>query len=63
MHQVYESQETEAIILIYASNVFNALNQEAALCNIQHLTYHLTASVVIASQWNMHSSALVMDTH
>ena len=34
MHRVYESPETEAVILFDASNVFNSLNREAALRNI-----------------------------
>ena len=35
MRQVYESQQTEAVILVDASNAFNSLNREAALRNIQ----------------------------
>ena len=34
---LYESDETEAILLIDASNVFNSLNRQAALHNIQRL--------------------------
>ena len=37
MHRVYESRETEAILLVDASNAFNSLTHRAALRNIQHL--------------------------
>ena len=37
MQQVYESPETEAVILIDVSNMFSSLNREAALRNIQQL--------------------------
>ena len=34
---MFEDDSTEAVILIDASNAFNALNRKAALHNIQHL--------------------------
>ena len=34
MRQPYSSPELEAVILVDASNVFNSLNQQAALFNI-----------------------------
>ena len=37
MKQIYESDETDAVILIDASNAFNSLNRMAALHNIQIL--------------------------
>ena len=37
MHQAYESQQTEAVILVDASNAFNSLNHDTALRNIQQL--------------------------
>ena len=37
MRQISESPETEAVILVDASNAFNSLNREAALLNIQQL--------------------------
>ena len=37
MRQVFESSETEAIILVDATNAFNSLNRQTALRNIQHL--------------------------
>ena len=36
MRQVFESSETEAIILVDATNAFNSLNRQAALRNIRH---------------------------
>ena len=35
--QVFESSETEAIILVDATNAFNSLNRQVALRNIRHL--------------------------
>ena len=37
MHQVFESSETEAVILVDATNAFNSLNRQVALLNIRHL--------------------------
>ena len=37
MHRVYESTETEAIILVDAANAFNSLNRQVALQNIRQL--------------------------
>ena len=37
MRQVLESSETEAIILVDATNAFNCLNRQTALRNIRHL--------------------------
>ena len=37
MRQVFESSETEAVIIVDATNAFNLLKQEAALRNIHHL--------------------------
>ena len=37
MRQMFESSETEAVIIVDAINAFNLLNQEAALRNIHHL--------------------------
>ena len=34
---MFESSETEAIILVDATNAFNSLNRQAALRNIRHL--------------------------
>ena len=46
MRQVYESQQTEAVILVDASNAFNALNRNAALRNIQHLCPSLSKILI-----------------
>ena len=37
MRQMFESSETEAIILVDATNAFNSLNRQVALRNIRHL--------------------------
>ena len=37
MRKLFESPDTEAAILVDASNAFNSLNRQAALRNIQHL--------------------------
>ena len=37
MRRVYESSETEAVILVDASNAFNLLNRQTALRNVHHL--------------------------
>ena len=50
MHQVFESSETEAIILVDATNAFNSLNQQTALRNIQHLCPPLS-KVLINTYW------------
>ena len=46
MRQVYESQQTEAVILVDASNAFNSLNRNAALHNIQQLCPSLSKSII-----------------
>ena len=35
MRQAYKDPETEVILIVDASNVFNAMNRKAALQNIQ----------------------------
>ena len=37
MHQIFESSNTEAVILVDACNAFNSLNRQTALRNILHL--------------------------
>ena len=37
MRQVFEAPDTEAILLVDASNAFNSLNRQTALMNIHHL--------------------------
>jgi len=34
---MFSSPEVDAVILVDATNAFNSLNRQAALCNIQHL--------------------------
>ena len=42
----YDSQQTEAVILIDASNAFNSLNRETALRNIQQLCPPLSKIII-----------------
>ena len=37
MHEAYNDDSVQALLLVDASNAFNCLNREAALRNIQHL--------------------------
>ena len=37
MHKIFESNETEAILLIDAQNACNSINREALLHNIEYL--------------------------
>ena len=46
MCQVYESPETESVILVDASNAFNSLNREAARRNIQQLCPPLSRIII-----------------
>ena len=40
MHSIFEEEETDAVLLIDASNAFNALNRAAALHNIRVVSTH-----------------------
>lgn len=51
MHQVFESPETEAVILVDASNAFNTLNWKVALQNINSLCPSL-AKILINMYWD-----------
>ena len=46
MRQVFESSETQAIILVDAKNAFNTLNRQAALRNIHHLCPSLSKILI-----------------
>ena len=46
MRRVYESSETEAVILVDASNTFNSLNRQTALQNIHHLCPSLSKVLI-----------------
>ena len=37
MHTIFQEENTDAVILIDASNAFNNLNRSVALLNIQHV--------------------------
>ena len=37
MHKIFESNETEAILIVDAENVFNSINRKAQLHNIEYL--------------------------
>ena len=46
MSSLYDSQTTEAILLVDANNAFNSLNREVALRNIQHLCPSLSVVLI-----------------
>ena len=46
MHKLFESPDTEATILVDASNAFNSLNRQVALRNIQHLCPSLSKVLI-----------------
>ena len=46
MHEAYNDDSVQAILLVDASNAFNSLNREAALCNIQHLCPSLATILI-----------------
>ena len=46
MHQMFESPDVEAAILVDATNAFNSLNRETALRNIQHLCPSLSTILI-----------------
>ena len=45
MHDIYQLQETEAVMLVDASNAFNCLNRSAALHNINYICPELSRYV------------------
>ena len=47
MHNIFEVDERDAVLLIYASNAFNALNRAVALHNIRVLCLTLATHVII----------------
>ena len=46
MRQVFDSSETEAIILVDAKNTFNSLNRQVTLRNIHHLCPSLSRILI-----------------
>ena len=60
MREIYEDEETEAILLVDAENAFNKLNRRAAIHNIKQIcpsfhrylanTYQLPARLIISGQ-------------
>ena len=46
MSSLYDSQTTEAILLVDANDAFNSLNREVALRNIQHLCPSLSVVLI-----------------
>ena len=46
MHEAYNDDSVQAILLVDASNAFNSLNQEATLRNIQHLCPSLATILI-----------------
>ena len=54
MRQVFESPDTEAVILVDASNAFNSLNRQNALRNIQHLCPSLATALINTYHEDVH---------
>ena len=46
MREVFEKDETEALLLVDASNAFNVLNRKTALLNIRHLCPSLSTVLI-----------------
>ena len=54
VRQMFESPDTEAVILVDASNAFNSLNRENALRNIQHLCPSLSTVLINTYREDVH---------
>ena len=54
VRQMFESPDTEAAILVDASNAFNSLNRENALRNIQHLCPSLSTVLINTYREDVH---------
>ena len=46
MHDMFDDEDTEAILLTDATNAFNCLNRESCLRNIQHTSPSLAPTVI-----------------
>ena len=57
MHQVFEDQETEGVILVDATNAFNCLNRQTALFNIKHLCPALSKALI--NTYREHTQLLI----
>ena len=65
MKDLFESEETDAVILVDASNAFNSLNQAVALHNIQYTcpefsiilnnTYREPSRLIVLGKWEISS--------
>ena len=68
MRNIYEDDETEAVLLVDAENAFNNLNRRAAIHNIKQIcpnfhrylanTYQLPAKMIINDQNNQNDNIL-----
>ena len=54
MRQVFESPDSEAVILVDASNALNSLNPQNALRNIQHLCPPLATALINTYREDVH---------
>ena len=52
MWEVFDSSETEAIILVDATNAFNSLNGQIALRNINHLPMVPWRCLIVYQRWD-----------
>ena len=61
MEQVFADEDTEAIILVDASNAFNCLNRQVTLLNCETI-YHALSHILINTYRN-NNSQLFVDGH
>ena len=51
MHSIFEADDTEAVLLIDASNALNSLNRAAALHNTRILCPSISAYAINTNRW------------
>ena len=51
MHSIFEADDTDAVLLIDASNAFNSLNRAAALPNTRILCPSISTYAINTNRW------------